>query len=219
MFSALRTCLALLSAVLVAAPSVSAFYTPLSEQAVREAYFLGQRRDESMTRFLNQYSKFLPPPAVGPHISAVTFLTPFALLVQYSSRQSNYSAQQAAKDHHPEEESVRIEIEIVLTASYGPFLSKPTGSRSGSAIGYQERSSNFWKTFQYRVFDGEEEITTEDLTGEPQYVCSHGGCTLSGATVRMQFPAAAFTSDSATIVVAPPEGDELSVDFDLSALR
>jgi len=219
MFSSLRSCVALVSAALVLAPPASAFYTPLSEQAVREAYFLGQRRDQSMARFLDQYSKFLPPPAVGPHISAVTFLTPFAFLVQYSSRQSDYSAQQAAKDHHAEEEFVRIEIEIALTASYGPFLSKPTGSRSGSAVGYQERSSNFWKTFEFRVFDGEEEIATEDLTGEPQYACSHSNCTLSGATVRLQFPAAAFTSDSATIVIAPPEGHELSVDFDLATLR
>ena len=44
---ALRSFLALLaSAVLLCTPALG-YDTPLSEQAVREAYFLGQRRDES----------------------------------------------------------------------------------------------------------------------------------------------------------------------------
>jgi len=33
-------------------------------------------------------------------------LTPFALLVEYSSRQANYSAQQAALDHKAQDEAV-----------------------------------------------------------------------------------------------------------------
>ena len=46
--SPFRVGLALLAGVLlVSAPSL-AYDTPLSDQAVREAYFLGQRRDESM---------------------------------------------------------------------------------------------------------------------------------------------------------------------------
>jgi len=206
------------AALLLTAPSF-AFDTPLSDQAIREAYFLGQRRDEKMALLLNRYTKFLPRPETGPHIYSVTFLTPFALAVQYSSRQSNYSAQQAEKDHHPNEEIVRIEVEIALTQTYGPFLTKPTGSRSGAPNGYQLRPSNFWKTFKYRIFDGEEEITTDDLSGEPQFSCSENGCTLTGAIVRLQFPATAFTSNSATVEVTPREGDPIAVDFDLTSLR
>src|ERR1700746_1552120 len=77
----------LTGALLVSAPSL-AYDTPLSDQAVREAYFLGQRRDESMYAFLNKYTKLLPPPKTGPHIAAITFFTPFALLVQHSSREA-----------------------------------------------------------------------------------------------------------------------------------
>src|SRR5229473_196289 len=69
--------------------------------------------------------------------SSVTFLTPFALLVQHSSQQSNYSAQQAAKDHHPDDEIVVIEIQVLLTRSYGAVITMPTSSRSGCPIGYQ----------------------------------------------------------------------------------
>src|SRR5262245_42627789 len=117
--SCVRYCLALLtSALLLCAPTL-AYDTPLSEQAVREAYFLGQRRDESMYAFLNKYTKLLPPPKTGPHIAAITFFTPFALLVQYSSRQANYSAQRAALDHKAHDEIVEIQVEIQFTQSYG----------------------------------------------------------------------------------------------------
>ncbi len=96
-----RPCLALLTGGLLLVPPSVAFNTPLSDQAVREAYFLGQRRDESMADFLNQYTKVLPRPKTGPHIASVTFLTPFALLVEYSSRQADYSAQRALSTTKP----------------------------------------------------------------------------------------------------------------------
>jgi hypothetical protein len=214
-----RPCLAFLTGALLLVPSSFGFNTPLSEQAVREAYFLGQRRDESMYAFLNKYTKLLPAPKTGPHISAVSFLTPFALLVQYSSRQPDYSAQRAALDHKAHDEIVEIQVDIQLTQSYGAMIATPTHARSGSPTAIQQRSPEFWRAFKYRIFDGDEEITTEDISGEPQYQCSEGGCTLTGAIVHFQFPATAFKSDSAGVEVIPREGDPVSVDFDLSSLR
>jgi hypothetical protein len=40
-----------------------------------------------------------------------------------------------------------------------------------------------------------------------------------GAALELEFPAESFTSDSATILVTPPEGDPVSVDFNLTSLR
>jgi len=214
-----RSSLALFVATLLMSTAAFAFETPLSGQAVREAYFLGQRHDETMARILDGYKRYLPPPVSGPHIYSVVFLTPFALLVEHSSRQSNYSAQQAAKDHSAREEFVQIQVEIALTASYGAILSEPTGPRSGSPIGIRPRPSDFWRAFKVRTFDGEDEIKTEDVSGEPQYFCTRGGCTLTGAIIQLHFPAKAFTADTATIEVTPPEGDALAVDFDLTRLR
>lgn len=215
----LRSTLALLSGALLLVPPCFGYDTPVSDQAVREAYFLGQRRDESMYAFLNKYTKRLPAPKTGPHIASITFFTPFALLVQYSSRQSDYSAQRAAIDHKGHNEIVEIQVEIQFTQSYGAILATPSHSRSGSPTAVQLRSPEFWRAFKYRIFDGNEEITTEDISGEPQYQCSEGGCSLAGATVYIQFPATAFKSDSADVEVTPREGDPVSVDFDLSSLR
>jgi hypothetical protein len=216
----MRSISAVLATALLLTPSSFAFDTPLSEQAVREAYFLGQRRDEAMAIFLNKYTKLLPPPDSGPHIYSVTFLTPFALLVQQSSQRINSSAQQFEKDHRGDDEIVVVTIEIALTQSYGALIPKPTGSRSGSPIGYQLRSSDFWKDFNIQVFDGEKELIENSLTGEPNYRCVYeGGCILTGATVRLELPAKLFTSDSAIVQIDPPEGDQVAVDFDHASLR
>lgn len=212
--------IALLTAALLLVPPTFAFDTPLSDQAVREAYFLGQRRDESMAAFLNKYTKLLPAPKTGAHIYSVTFLTPFALLVKHSSQQPNYSAQQAAKDHHADDEIVAIEVEILLTPSYSAVIPTPTGSRSGAAVGYQLRPSDFWKDFQFDIFDGRKELLSAIPTGEPRYACDgEGSCTLIGADVRLEFAAKDFSSDTASVEVTPPEGDAVSVEFDLSSLR
>ncbi len=40
-----------------------------------------------------------------------------------------------------------------------------------------------------------------------------------GATVQMEFLADGFATDSAEVLINPPEGDSVAVDFDLYALR
>ena len=206
-----------LAFILSLTPSSFAFDTPLSERAVREAYFLGQRRDDSTARLLSRYAKSLPLPATGPHIQSVTFLTPFALLVEHSSRQSGYSAQQAAKDHHSDNEIVSISITIQFTPSYGSILSVPANFRSGSP-GIQLRSPDFWQHFEMAVFDGQNKLTATSVTGEPTYFCKEV-CTLTGAVVHLEFPAESFASSTATIQVTPPEGKQVSVAFDPPHLR
>ena len=216
----LRPCLSLFTAALLQSPSSYAFDTPLSDTAVRQAYFLGQRRDEAMDRFLDKYTQRLAPPKTGPHVASITFLTPFAVLVRQSSQRVNYSAQQAEKEHRADDEMVAITIEILLTPSFGATIPKPTGSHSGSPIGYQLRSPDFWKEITIQVFDGEKKLPSDSPTGEPTYSGDgEGGFALCGATLHLELPAKLFTSDTATIEVDPPEGDPVAADFDLSSLR
>jgi len=218
-YSRIRQIVSSLAAVLLLTSGAFAFDSRLSDEAVREAYFLGQRHDESMARLLSRYTRYLPPPEFGPHIFSVTFLTPFALLVRQSSRTSGSSAQQAEKDHRVDDEIVLIRVEILLTPSYGSLIAAPTSSRSGSPLGYRFRSPGFWRDFSIHVFDGENAPKPVAFSGEPNYLCGEGGCVLTGATIHLQFPARLFTSDSATIQVSPPESDPVSVDFNLSSLR
>jgi hypothetical protein len=218
--SSARPVAAVLIAATLLTPSSFAFDTPLSDQAVREAYFLGQRHDETMATFLNKYTKFLAPPKSGPYVASITFLTPFALLVQHSSRQSNYSAQQAALDHRDQPEFVRIIVQIQLTDSYGAYIVRPTGSRSGSSAGFVPRPYDFWKDFDVQVSSEDQKLRPFSSSGQPNFICSEeGGCLLTGATLWLDFPTEDFASGSAVIDVNPPVGDPVTIDFDLDHLR
>jgi hypothetical protein len=208
-----------ISALLLCQP-LFAFQTPLSDTAVREAYFLGQRHDQSVSDFFAKYAKTLPAPPYGPYISTVRFLTPYAQVVSLSGNKSaGYSAQQAERDHHADAETVTVSVDIYLTDSYGPFLAAPTNSRSGSPAGLTLRSSDFWRDFAVSVSSDSRTLSQQDTSGQPIYNCSESGCSLVGATVTLTFAASKFPPDSVTVNVVPPEGDEVNVDFDLTSFR
>ena len=66
----LRGLVAFLMALSLLTEPVFAFYTPLSDEAVREAYFLGQRRDESMNNspretYVHLVPSEAPPAGIG----------------------------------------------------------------------------------------------------------------------------------------------------------
>src|SRR5437660_9275045 len=216
-----RPIASVLAALMLSTPSSFAFDMPLSDQAVREAYFLGQRRDETIAAFLNKYSKYSKTPKTSPHVSSVTILTPCALLVHQSSKHtSGYSAQQAALDHRDQPEFVRIIVQIQLTDSYAAYIIRPTSSRSGSSAGFVPRPYDFWKDFDVQVSSKDQNLRPFSSSGQPNVLCSYeGGCELTSATLQFDFNAEDFASGYAVIDVIPLEGDTLSVDFDLSHLR
>jgi hypothetical protein len=215
-----RFAVAILTALFLPSSSSSAFDTPLSDTAVREAYFLGQRRDDSLSKLLEKYILYLQPPKTGPYVQSVSFLTPFILTAIYSSEQASiYSAQQAQLDHLKNPEVVRVTAQIALTGSYGPYISAPTGPNSPSIKGLSPRPSDFWRDFRLRVFQKEQMIIPTSGKGEPQFQCNDAGCILVGATLTFEYPADAFTDNIATIQIDPPEGDPVVVDFDLTSFR
>jgi hypothetical protein len=210
-----RVLVSLFVAALIIPTDSYAFNSLLSEEAVREAYFLGQRRDESTTRFLAKYKQLLSRPDTGPHIASVEFLTPFAELVAHSRDTVEYSAQQAEEEHRGHEETVVINLEVVLTESYGALIQRPTSNHSGAPIGFAFRSPDFWKDIEIQVIAKDKIIKPTRFDGTPIYLDD----VMSGATMRLEFPARAFDSDSVTVRVVPPEGPEVFVDLDLAALR
>jgi hypothetical protein len=196
-----------------------AFDTPLSDLAVREAYFLGQRHDDSLAEFLNKYTQHLEAPQSGPHIASVSFFTPYALTAIHSSERQGYSAQQAQVDHEKTAEVVRVEVHIWLTATYGEYIVRPVDSRSGSNKGLQFRPADFWREFRVRVLEKDQMVIPVSADGQPVFRCGEDACDLAGATLAFEFPAEAFTADTATVVVTPPEGRAVSVDFEPFSLR
>src|SRR5216684_5082739 len=197
---------AILAVLILISPNSSAFDTPLSDTAVRDAYFLGQRHDDSLGKLLDKYVLYLQPPKTGPYIQSVSFLTPYVLTALYSSQQvSIYSAQQAQLDHLKNPEVVRVTAQIWLTDSYGPYIAAPTGPDPHSLKGIVLRPSDFWRDFRVRVFQNDQMVIPTAANGEAHYQCNEAACVLSGATLNFDYPAASFADTSATIQVDPPE--------------
>ena len=86
---------------------------PLSEEAVRETYFFGQRRDDTTAGFLETYRRYFPVPESGPHVFVVELFTPYAQAVESSSKQgAGYSAQQAIQDYRLRGDSLRVSVHV-----------------------------------------------------------------------------------------------------------
>lgn len=222
MFSNCRRAFALFVSFCFAIPlPAHAFETPLSDTAVRDAYFLGQHHDDVYSDFMRRYNVFLPPPKTGPQIGAISFFTPYALTAMYSNQQSSsYSAQQAQIDHDKAPEIVRVVVQIWFTGTYGAYIVQPADSHTPGPRGFLPRSPDFWHDFRVRVLQADQMLLPQNASGEPQWNCGgDSGCELAGATLTFNYPATAFTSGAVTIQVTPPEGDPVLVDFDPASLR
>ncbi|HMI50415.1 MAG TPA: hypothetical protein VK525_02810 [Candidatus Saccharimonadales bacterium] len=218
----LRSCFAVLAATVFTLSSGLAFDHPLSDEAVREAYFLGQRRDETTANFLNKYIQHLAPPESGPYISYVSFFTPYANAVELSRQnQLGGSAQDALQEYRKHGSIVRVVITIEFTANYSFLIEKPTNSRSGSPTGYQLRSSDFWRDFSYRVFQKDQAIPPVRMEGQASFASADGvNSNLTGAVVTLYFDAESIAaSDDADVVIDTTNNQQVVASFSLASLR
>ncbi|GAC1668691.1 MAG: hypothetical protein PVS2B2_23840 [Candidatus Acidiferrum sp.] len=70
------------------------------------------------------------------------------------------------------------------------------------------------------MYNDGQPLSPASFQGKPISNCGRNGhCTLTGATLELEFPADSFLSDTATIHVTPPQGDQVSVEFDPTRLR
>ena len=214
-----RSVASLLAAALLLASSALAFSTPLSDEAVREAYFLGQRRDEKTAEFLEKYRRHFPIPESGPWISTAELFTPYAEMVELSQRSFNYSAQTAAKDYREHRNIVRVTVTVEFTGSYGFLIEQDVKHRSGSTKGFAFRSPEFWKDFTYRLFDGDAVVEPLDVQGRPTFR-SGDSSAMTGAIVILLYDVEKISSSAdAAVVVDTPDGQQAVAAFDLASLR
>ena len=194
-----RSLVALLCTILLIAPGLGAFDFPLSDTAVRSAYFLGQRHDLSMAKFLDRYTRHLSAPKTGPHISSVTLRAPYAQVVEYSNLYTgSLSAQQVERDHRQATETVRVIARIQFSEGASVMF---------NCFGAQQRSSDFWREFNVIFLEGNSPRIPAFVSDRPNFRCSEGGnCVLAGATIEFDFQPESLSSDTLTIHITPPEG-------------
>lgn len=204
----------LLSVIAIAALPLSAYEYPLTDTAIREAYFRGAKNDERTHRFLKQYEHVLPMPKSGPHVATVALETPYGQIVRYTATALNFTAVDAVDKFAKAPARIRVRVQIDLTASYTAII-------SSDAAGTHLRSPDFWRDFKITLIQAGQAIPERHLIGEPLYIdgADGDGSSLSGAVVTLDYSAERITSDSATVEVRTPDGQEVRSDFDLARLQ
>jgi hypothetical protein len=196
----------------IALPALAYEY-PLSESAIRDAYFLGKSSNDKMSELFEKYTQRPPVPKTGAHIASVVLETPYVRVVEHSSEMLNYSAPAAVKDFLGRPAIFILRVQIDLTDSYGWQIPSPAGT-------IRLRPDDFWKDFTVHLVQ-KEEIPSKSLRGNPIY--SFGGegspSVLSGALVELTYDAEKIKSEDAKVEVLAPDGQKTETIFDLAALR
>ena len=179
----------------------SAYDHPLSDAAVREAYFAGQDV-RSVNAFLSQYNRALPVPDSGPHVAEIELSTPYAQVVEVSAQHTvGYTAQQAEADYRKRGDSILVRVKVLFTPTY-------TGDE------------NFWRGVSVGLVQKGKRMAATRLDGQAIItLAACDGAVDIGAYVYAQFNVASVESDSVQVEVVPPAGAPVQARFDLKTLR
>jgi hypothetical protein len=198
---------------------------PLSDTAVREAYFLGQRHDQKTSDFLKLYTKSFPLPDKGPFISEIHLLTPYAQVVVDSSRHSTgYSAQQALADYLRRGDTLLVQIVIELTPTYSYNDAVRRANDAAIELNRHLEPEDFWQGFRFTVSQNDRYFEPRDVRADPIYgSASPGdrGPDLRGTIVSLEFEAASFEPEAGPVQVevVPPNFNHVVAKFDPTKLR
>jgi len=176
-----------------------AYGHPLTDEAVRAGYFLGQDLDRS-NEFFARYTRALPVPDSGPQVAEIELLTPYAQVVQVSHEHPmGYSAQQAAADYKKRGDSIQVRVKVLFTPTY-------TGA------------DDFWRGVSVGLVQ-KEHMAATGVSAQLLYASdADGGSWVIGANVFVEFSVAGVESDSVDVEVVPPGGAGVRATFDLGRL-
>lgn len=218
-----RSVLSAFAAALFVLPSSTVFGANLSDEAVREAYFLGQRNDEKTARFLETYRRRLPKPQSGLYVSEIELFTPYAETVELSrQRTSGYSSQQATREYRDRGDVFRLRVSVFFTDTYSlrTYAQAATEKDGKKAkLGQKVRSPSCgWQGFQVQLWQKDKLIEPLEIPGIPVFRGTNVGGAYYGFDVVLHYDGDEITSDDAEVVVLTPDGQRVAADFDLAKL-
>lgn len=191
----------LLALVVIVSLPANGYEQHLTSESVREAFFLGQRRDEVTARFLASYRRDFPLPKTGPHISRVQALTPYAQIVLGSEDgEIRGTVMDAEREYQTQPSFFLVRVRVFATPTYS------------SASQWKE----FWQRLSIRVVQGK-----LLKPGKTNYISRRlPGNRGPGATdVELKFDAAQIESAPMLIEVSSPDGQHVEAKFDLGHLK
>jgi hypothetical protein len=174
---------------------------PLTDEAVREAYFLGQDK-LNVNGFFAQYTQELPLPESGPQVAEVEVNTPYAQVVDASAQHATgYSAEQAAEDYRKRGDTIVVRVKVLFT---------PTYSDDG----------DYWRRVSVTLIQKGKGTSAIGVTGEPiESADTYSGTTPIGALVYATFSVKGVGDGALQVDIGPAGGAHVQAKFDLSSIR
>ncbi|HUJ30348.1 MAG TPA: hypothetical protein VLY23_03660 [Candidatus Acidoferrum sp.] len=197
----------------IAIPVLAAFTYPLSSEAIREAYFLGNRNDEQTADFLAKYAHQLPMPKTGPYVDEIGVDTPFTQIVRHAKITPSYNAPDAVQEFQGKFLPMRVHVDIALTPSYSP-VSPSTDSELYQWV------PDFWNDFTVHVSQNDKEIPAMNRRGGPVYAYADDNIPyITGARIELEFDSEKIDSVPFNVEVLTPDHRKVETAFNLSRLR
>ena len=214
-----KSVVSLLAVTLLVWPDAT-FGTHLSDQAVREAYFLGQRNDEKTAQFLESYLRRLPMPQSGLYIPEIELFTPYAEAVELSRQHTvGYSAQQAAQEYRDRGDVFRLRVRVFFTDTYSLTTYAQTATQKDPKLRKEARShSSGGQGLQVQLWQRDRLIDPLELPGIPVFRGYTVGDAYFGFDVVLHYDGDEIAPDNAKVVVLTPDGQRFAAEFDLAKL-
>jgi hypothetical protein len=220
MFHTPKSVVSALAVTLLVWPN-AAFGIHLSDQAVREAYFLGQRNDEKTSQFLESYLRRLPMPQSGLYVSEIELFTPYAEAVDLSRQHTvGYSAQQATQEYRDRGDVFRLRVRVFFTDTYS-LSTAQTATQKGrnSKLRKDVRSqSSGSQGFQVQLWQRDRLIEPLEIPGVPVFRSYTVGDAYFGFDVVLHYDGDEIAPDNAKVVVLTADGQRIAAEFDLAKL-
>lgn len=194
-----KICHSLLVVLLLAsARGAKAYDFPLTESAIRDAYFLGTRQTSLGTKFLAEYTHEIPKLTLDSYRSFASLETPFTQVAIFSSKKLNYSAQDAVKDFLGKSLDFRVHLEICY------MLDAPPDG------------------LQVRIIQKKKDLVPDSSERALFFPAldKYGGPPPSiGETIDFVFSPDKIDSSTLSILIDTPDGQQAQLDLDLRTLR
>lgn len=218
-----RSIISVLASALLVWPIPGVVGATLSDEAVREAYFLGQRNDEKTALVLETYHRHLPMPQSGLYVSEIELFTPYAETVDLSRQRTfGYSAQQAAKEYRDRGDVFRLRVRVFFTDTYSQRTYAQAATQKdgrGTKLRQDARArSGGWQGFQVQLWQKDKLIEPLEIPGIPVFRGYTVEGTSYGFDVVLHYDGDEIGADNAQVVVLTPDGQRIVADFDLARL-
>jgi len=218
-----RSVVSAFAAAFLVLPSSAVLGANLSDEAVREAYFLGQRNDEKTARFLETYRRRPPKPQSGLYVSEIELFTPYAETVDLSRQRTfGYSAQQAAQEYRDRGNVFRLRVRVFFTDTYSSrTYAQAATEKDGQKTKLKRKvqsQSGCWQGFQVQLWQKDKLIEPLEIPGVPVFRGYTVGGAYYGFDVVLHYDGDEIASDNAEVVVLAPDGQRFAADFDLARL-